>query len=206
MYGPNVRRIENNCFGDACVGRVRLMREKRVFGGPRKSSFSGITFFFLDLVESGQSNVCSASNARNFGTKFVGIEALWPRFCPDRKKTLAWTHENWCKSIAQVTNPLNLNHLQLQILLVLAQEPEQHHNNICCAAAVISYNNRINYGNQLIVVMKLSALIVSNKVTSLQALLRKAFRSPGVLVLGDFGSRHFLLNNNNLTTSFHYDN
>ena len=26
-----------------------------------------------------------------------------------------------------------------------------------------------------------------NKVTSLQALIRKAFRSPGVLVLGDFG-------------------
>ena len=33
-----------------------------------------------------------------------------------------------------------------------------------------------------------------SKVTSLQALLRKAFRSPGVLVLGDFGfSAYFFL-------------
>ena len=71
-----LRRIENNCFGDACVGRARFIREKRVFGGPRKSRFSGITFFFVDLRESGQSKVCRAYDARNFGTKFVGIEAL----------------------------------------------------------------------------------------------------------------------------------
>ena len=37
-------------------------------------------------------------------------------------------------------------------------------------------------------------IIVINKVTSLQALLRKAFRLPGVLVLGDFGfSAYFFL-------------
>ena len=68
--------IENNCFGDACVGRARFIREKHVFGGSRKTCFSGITFLLVDLWESGQSKVCSASDARNFGTKFVGIEAL----------------------------------------------------------------------------------------------------------------------------------
>ena len=71
-----LRRIENNCFGNACVGRARFIREKRVFGGSRKSHFSGITFFLVDLVESGQSKVCRASDARNFGIKFVGIEAI----------------------------------------------------------------------------------------------------------------------------------
>ena len=71
-----LRRIENNCFGDACVGRVRFMREKRVFEGRRKSCFSGITFFLLNVRESGQSKISRASNTRNFGTKIVGIEAL----------------------------------------------------------------------------------------------------------------------------------
>ena len=63
-------------FGDARVCRARFIREKRVFEGSRKSCFSGITFFFVDLGESGQSKVCRASDARNFGTKIVGIEAL----------------------------------------------------------------------------------------------------------------------------------
>ena len=52
------------------------MREKRVFVGSQKSCFSGITFFLLIMGESGQSKVCRASDARNFGTKFVGIKAL----------------------------------------------------------------------------------------------------------------------------------
>ena len=60
---------------------------KTCFWGPEKSSFSSITFFLIDVVENGQSKVCSASDARNFGTKFVGIEGLWPRFSPDRKMT-----------------------------------------------------------------------------------------------------------------------
>ena len=63
-------------FGDARVRRARFIREKRVFGGLEKSSFSGITFLLLILVGNGQSKVCRASDARNFGTKFVGIEAL----------------------------------------------------------------------------------------------------------------------------------
>ena len=83
-----LRRISEIYFGDARVWRARFIREKRVFEGNRKSCFSGITFFFLDLGERGQSKVCNASNARNFGTKFVGIEALWPRFSPVRKMTL----------------------------------------------------------------------------------------------------------------------
>ena len=52
------------------------MREKHVFGGSRKTCFSGITFFFEDVEESVQSKVCSEFDAQNFGTKFVGIEAL----------------------------------------------------------------------------------------------------------------------------------
>ena len=71
-----IRRIENNCFGDACVGRARFIREKHVFGGGRKTCFFRITFFFVDLRESGQSKVCRASDARNFGTIFLGSEAL----------------------------------------------------------------------------------------------------------------------------------
>ena len=82
-----IRRIEENYWRDACVRRARFIREKHVFWGGRKTRFSGITFFLVDMEESGQSNVCRASDARNFGTKFVGIEALWPRFCPDRKLT-----------------------------------------------------------------------------------------------------------------------
>ena len=71
-----LRRISEIYFGDARVRRTRFIREKPVFGGSRKSCFSGITFFFLDEGESGQSKVCRASDARNFGTKYVGIEAL----------------------------------------------------------------------------------------------------------------------------------
>ena len=71
-----LRRIQENCFRDARVRRARFIREKPVFGGSRKSCFSGITFFFVDLGKSGQSKVCSASDARNFGTKIVGIEAV----------------------------------------------------------------------------------------------------------------------------------
>ena len=52
------------------------MREKLVFWGSLKTDFSGITFFFVNLEESGQSKVCRASDARNFDTKFVGIEAF----------------------------------------------------------------------------------------------------------------------------------
>ena len=33
------------------------------------------------------SKVCRTSDARNFGSKLVGIGALWPRFSPDRKMT-----------------------------------------------------------------------------------------------------------------------
>ena len=58
------------------VRRARFIRKKHVFGGGQKTRFSGITFFSVDLVESGQSKVCRASDARNFGTEFVGIEAL----------------------------------------------------------------------------------------------------------------------------------
>ena len=71
-----LRRIQENCFHDARVSRARFIREKRVFWGLEKSTFSRITFFFVDLEESGQSKVCRASDGRNFGTKFVGIEAL----------------------------------------------------------------------------------------------------------------------------------
>ena len=71
-----LRRIQENCFRDARVSRARFIPEKRVFRGVRKTCFSGITFFFVDLVESGQSKVCRASDARNFGTRFVGIKAL----------------------------------------------------------------------------------------------------------------------------------
>ena len=80
-------RIWENYRLDARVRRVRFIREKHVFGGSRKTCFVRITFFFVDLGESGQSKICSASDARNFGTKFIGIEASWPRFCPDRKFT-----------------------------------------------------------------------------------------------------------------------
>ena len=72
-------------FCDARVSRARFIREKHVFGGGRKTRFSRITFFLVDLRESGQSKVCRASDTRNFDTKFVGIETVWPRFCPDRK-------------------------------------------------------------------------------------------------------------------------
>ena len=85
--GLSLRRIENNYFGDARVRRARFIREKRVFGSSRKTCFSRITFFLLLLWKSGQSKVCRESDARNFGTKFVGIEALWPRFYPGRKLT-----------------------------------------------------------------------------------------------------------------------
>ena len=71
-----LRRISEIYFGDACVGRARFIREKRVFWGGRKTGFSAITFFLFLLGKSGQSKVCRASDARNFGTKFVGIEAL----------------------------------------------------------------------------------------------------------------------------------
>ena len=60
----------------ARVCRARFIREKRVFGGGRKTCFFRITFFFVDLEESGQSKVCRASDGRNFGTIYVGIEAL----------------------------------------------------------------------------------------------------------------------------------
>ena len=65
-----------NCSFVARVRRARFIRKKRVFGGPEKTRSSGITFFFVDLGESGTSNVCSTSDARNFGTKFIGIQAL----------------------------------------------------------------------------------------------------------------------------------
>ena len=71
--------------------RVRLPHafysRKTCFWGWSKTRFSGITFFLVDMEESGQSNVCRASDARNFGTKFVEIEALWPRLSPVRKLT-----------------------------------------------------------------------------------------------------------------------
>ena len=57
------------------------------FGVLKKALFKNNFFFFEDLEESGQSKVCRASDGRNFGTKYVGIEALWPRFYPDRKMT-----------------------------------------------------------------------------------------------------------------------
>ena len=68
-----LRRISKNCFVDARVSRARFIREKRVFRGGRKTCFLQITFFFVDLKESGQSKVCRASDARNFSTKFVGM-------------------------------------------------------------------------------------------------------------------------------------
>ena len=71
-----LRRIEENYWRDACVGRARFIREKLVFGGGRKTCFLGITFFLVDMGESCQSNVSRAYDARNFGTKFVGIEAV----------------------------------------------------------------------------------------------------------------------------------
>ena len=56
---------------------ARVLFAKNVFlGVVKKRVFLQITFFFVDLRESGQSKVCRASDARNFGTKFVGIEAL----------------------------------------------------------------------------------------------------------------------------------
>ena len=69
-------RIWENYRFVARVRRARFIREKRVFGGLQKSGFSEITFFLVDLRESGQSKVCRASDARNFGTKFVGIEGV----------------------------------------------------------------------------------------------------------------------------------
>ena len=67
---------EENYWHDACVSRTRFIREKHVFGGLEKITFSRITFFLVDLGESGQSKICRASDARNFGTKVVGIEAI----------------------------------------------------------------------------------------------------------------------------------
>ena len=64
-----------NCFRER-FSSARHTREKRVFGGGRKICFSGITFFFVDVGKSGQSKVCSTSEAQNFVTKFVGIEPL----------------------------------------------------------------------------------------------------------------------------------
>ena len=52
------------------------MREKDVFWGPEKSCFSRITFFSVEIGESGQSKVCSASDEKFFGTNFVGIEGV----------------------------------------------------------------------------------------------------------------------------------
>ena len=86
--GP--RRIQENCFRNV-LSRAFYTR-KTCCWGSRKSCFSWITFFFVDVGESGQSKVCSASDAWNFGTKFVGIEALWPRFWPDRKFTRLGPH------------------------------------------------------------------------------------------------------------------
>ena len=77
-----LRRIEENYWRDACVSRARFIREKHVFWGGRKTCFLRITFFFVDLGESGQSKVCRASDARNFGTKFVRID---PGFAPIEK-------------------------------------------------------------------------------------------------------------------------
>ena len=71
-----LRRISEIYFGDARVRRARFIREKRVFWGPEKSSFSGITFFLVNVVESSQRKVCRESDARNFATKFVGIEGI----------------------------------------------------------------------------------------------------------------------------------
>ena len=71
-----LRQILEIYFGDARVSRTRFIREKRVFGGGRKRGFSAITFFLLLMGKIGQSKVCRASDARKFGTKFVGIEAL----------------------------------------------------------------------------------------------------------------------------------
>ena len=55
---------------------LKAIREKRIFGGSRKSCFSGITFFLVDLGESRQSKVCSTSNGRDFDTKIVEIKAI----------------------------------------------------------------------------------------------------------------------------------
>ena len=75
MHWPKAH--SGKLFSDARVSRARFIRKKRVFGGSRKTCFSGITFFFVDLVESGQSKVCRASDARNFvPDRFVGIKAL----------------------------------------------------------------------------------------------------------------------------------
>ena len=59
----------------ASVARV-LYAKNEFLGGGRKRGFSAITFFLLLMGKIGQSKVCRASDARNFGTKFVGIEAL----------------------------------------------------------------------------------------------------------------------------------
>ena len=76
-YGEHdLWRIWENCSFVVRVRRARFIREKHVFGGLEKSTFSGITFFFVDLRKSGQSKVCSATDARNFGTNFVGIEVI----------------------------------------------------------------------------------------------------------------------------------
>ena len=69
-------RIWENYRFDARVRRVRFIREKHVFGGSRKTCFLRITFFLVNVGESGQSKVCRASDARNFVTKIFGIEAL----------------------------------------------------------------------------------------------------------------------------------
>ena len=89
-----IKRIQENCFRDACISRARHTREKRVFGGSQKSCFSKITFFLVDMRENSQSKVCSASDARNFGTKFVGIEALWPRQKPESSYTTTRTYHS----------------------------------------------------------------------------------------------------------------
>ena len=101
-------RIWENCSFVACVWRARFIREKRVFGGGRKLCFLQITFFFVNCGESSQSKVCSASDARNFGTKMVGIEALWPCQKPESNYTTTRTPLYLDKAAAFLAGPIEL--------------------------------------------------------------------------------------------------
>ena len=58
---------------------------KTVFKVPKKPLFMRIKFFSLIRAGNNPSKVCSESDFRNFGTKFVGIKALRPVSTMNRK-------------------------------------------------------------------------------------------------------------------------
>ena len=77
-------------FGKLFICRVRLPRafysRKTCFLGWLKNVFFANNFLLVDLRESGQSKVCRAYDARNFGTKFIGSKY----FNPGKARSEKW--------------------------------------------------------------------------------------------------------------------